>query len=76
MIAQHGSMNLSIGAVGLKGLVYVDDKVELKMQPCTNGMEKSLITPTVQNIMMGSKFNGVRLCEVVMTTHSGSWGAY
>ena len=76
MIVHHVLINLNIGVVGLKEVVDTYAKVELKMQPHANSTEKRPITWSVQYIMMGLKFNGVRLCQVVIPTDSGSWEAY
>ena len=47
MIAQHESINLSTGVVGLKWLVDSDVNVELNVQPRVDGTEKRPITRSV-----------------------------
>ena len=50
MIAQRGSINLSMWAVSLKVVVDVDTNVELKIQIRAYGMEKRPTTRTVQGV--------------------------
>ena len=61
MIARHGSINLSVGSVGLHGLVDVNQCYELELVPLSEGNQRQPIQRTVREIMIGSKIDGVRL---------------
>ena len=76
MIARHGSINLSVGSVGLRGLVDADQRCELELVPLEEGRTRQPIHRTVREIMMGSKIDGVRLWQVVISSESGSWEGY
>ena len=76
MIARHGSINLGVGSVGLRGLVDTDQRCELELVPLSKGKPRQPIQITVREIMMGSKIDGVRLWQVVISSESGSWKGY
>ena len=62
--------------VGLSGLVDADVSVLIEFLPDENGDVRPSIRRTVKEVMLGSKINGIRLFQCIMTTESGSWEAY
>ena len=57
-------------------MVDADQRCELELVPLHKGGACRPIQRTVREIMMGSKIDGIRLWQVVISSESGSWEGY
>ena len=73
MIARHGSVNLCMGVVKVKGVVSPDEVVEIHRSPDYEGNERPPIKVSFRDVLMSIKQDGVRLFHCLNQADSGDF---
>ena len=73
MIARHGSVNLCMGCVPIRGVINPDEKVCIERADDYEGNKRAPLVVSLRDILMSVKLNGERLFMCLNMTDNGDY---